>query len=609
MNFKPKLSILLLFFFAFLFYSSADNKENSQKYAKPKSALLINQDTTIEEEIESTADEEDEDSVNFEDSFDYYWKLYQQEKEARDSLFFEILKAFDIFGEAFRELLKNYVIELSPLELIKYALDGITSQLDPYTNYFQSGTDFNELVSNKEYVGLGIVVSVVDSSLCVVDFLDSMAKKISGLILGDRIIYVDNVKLPPNLDTLRKYTSGEINSKITLKIQREGIDTLITIVTFRRKIEIPDVSFARELDLDNGKVLYVKIEHFSPRMPDAVNLLLQEFCKDDIRKRKGIILDLRDNPGGVLEAAIQLCEMFLPPGSVIVSTRGRVEDEIKEYKAVMNPSDTTTPLIVLVNRGSASASEVVAGAIQDNDRGVIVGEQTFGKGIIQSVSVLPFDTYLKITTAKYFTPSGRSIHRNRFVSSASRKIGKLYTMDTVFYTRSGRVMKESRGIQPDVEVKSQKESPFLKYLNEKQLVMFFVSYLENTGSLKENLVHDSQKLLTSFVNYLKMKKISYKSEIEIELDSLLNKMEKEKYDKETIRKLKDVRKVVQKPVEFWVQQNNKQILDALRNEIERRVVGFDDYKFLLLKEDIFFKESLKILQNIKEYNKILGKSS
>lgn len=602
MKVLSKSLLFVLFFFFLLFYSSATTNEKEGKIYQQVLQFSF-QDTTIEEE---QIDDEDEYTPNVEDLFELYWELKKEEESSdRDTLYYEIIKAFDIFGAAFRELLSNYVIELSPLELIKFALNGITSNLDPYTNYFQDEAELSEVVSNREYVGLGIVVSVVDSSLFVVDFIDSLAKEISGLKLGDKIIYVDNVKLQPNYDTLRKYTSGIENTKITLTIEREGIDTLIKVETFRRQVEVPDVLLSKVFDLDNGKVFYVSIGQFSPEMPQRIKELVQNFCKLEKDKRKGIIIDLRDNPGGVLESAIELCELFLPPGSEIVSTRGRAGDEIKKYMATLNPIDTTTPLILIVNRGSASASEVVAGAIQDNDRGVIVGEQTFGKGIIQSVSLLPYDSYLKITTAKYFTPSGRSIHRNRFISNASRKIGKLYTMDTVFYTRSGRIMKESKGIQPDVEVKTTEDSPFFDYLSSKLLFMLFVSYLENTGSLDNSLINDPQKLLSSFLNYLKMKKINYSSDVETALDTLIEKIEKGKYDKETIKKLKEAKKLIQKPIEYWVQENKKRILDALKNEIQRRKVSFDEYKIMLLKDDIFFKESLNILKDKTKYNKIL----
>lgn len=602
MKVLSKSPFFVLFFFFLLFYSSATTNEKEGKIYQ-QGLLLSFKDTTMEEE---EIEDEDEYIPNVEDLFELYWELKKEEESSdRDTLYYEIIKAFDIFGAAFRELLSNYVIELSPLELIKFALNGITSNLDPYTNYFQDEAELSEVVSNREYVGLGIVVSVVDSSLFVVDFIDSLAKEISGLKLGDKIIYVDNVKLQPNYDTLRKYTTGVENTKITLTIEREGIDTLIKVETFRRQVEVPDVLLSKVFDLDNGKVFYVSIGQFSPEMPQRIKELVQNFCKLDKDKRKGIIIDLRDNPGGVLESAIELCELFLPPGSEIVSTRGRAGDEIKKYMATLNPIDTTTPLILIVNRGSASASEVVAGAIQDNDRGVIVGEQTFGKGIIQSVSLLPYDSYLKITTAKYFTPSGRSIHRNRFVSNASRKIGNLYTMDTVFYTRSGRIMKESKGIQPDVEVKTTEDSPFFDYLSSKLLFMLFVSYLENTGSLDNSLINDPQKLLSSFLNYLKMKKINYSSDVETALDTLIEKIEKGKYDKETIKKLKEAKKLIQKPIEYWVQENKKRILDALKNEIQRRKVSFDEYKIMLLKDDIFFKESLNILKDKTKYNKIL----
>ncbi|MCX7909325.1 MAG: S41 family peptidase [Ignavibacteria bacterium] len=601
MNVFPK-SLNILFVLIFLFFSNPivnSRQENSLAFA-----FNFQEDTT-EEDIE--IDTLNEDNFDLEELIKYLQSLPRAEEgESSDSLYFEIVKAFDIFGAAIRELLKSYVVELSPMELVKFALDGVTMQLDPYTNFFSDEGELNEVVSNKEYVGLGIVVSVVDSSLIVVDFIDSLAKDLSQLKIGDKIVAIDKIKLPANLDTLKRYTSGKENSSIEITVEREGVDTLVRITTIRRKIEIPDVSYHKIFDVDGGKVLYINIEHFSPEMPQSVRSLMEKYNKFSSKEKKGIIIDLRDNPGGTLESAIQLCEMFLPSGAKIVSTRGRLEEEAKEYKAVLAPLDTSTPLVVIVNRGTASASEVVAGAIQDNDRGVIVGEQTFGKGIIQSVAVLPHNSYIKVTTSKYFTPSGRSIHRNRFGSTTSGKIGRLYTMDTIFYTRNGRIVKESKGIQPDVIITEKEGDPFVNFLYSKQLFTLFVSYLENTKTLDKELISNSQKLLNSFINYLIKKGIDFKSEEEKELETVIKKLQSQKKNPKIEKKLKEIEKELHRPIDILVKENEKKILEALRSEIQRRLVSFEEFRFYILQEDINFKKSVELLKDKNKYFKIVG---
>lgn len=601
----------LLFFFAFSFLLFFHSKTESTQKIQSKYVLDDNSEDTIEIQIDQEDSIPDEQNgLDVDEILRIYNELKGKESDsARDVYYFELIKSFEIFSAAYRELLKNYVIPIPPFELVKYALEGITRQLDPYTNFFSNEQELDEAVISKEYIGLGIVVMVIDSSLMVVDFLDSLAKDISGLKLGDKIIFIDSVKIAPNLDTLRAYTSGKENSRIELVVRREGVDTLMRIVTFRRKIEIPDVSFSKIFDLDNGKAIYINVEHFNPEMPETVRNILRPFVELKPQDRKGIIIDLRDNPGGTLESAIQLCEMFLPSGATIVSTRGRGEDEEKTYKAVIAPIDTSTPLIVLVNNGSASASEIVAGAIQDNDRGVILGEKTFGKGIIQSIAVLPYDSYLKITTAKYFTPSGRSIHRNRYLSSASGKIGKLYTTDTVFYTKNGRVVKESNGIQPDIEIKKKENNSFVDFLKSKALFIRFVSALENRQKVDLQMLENKPKLLNDFIGFLDHNKVDYKYWFEHALDSIFVALEKDKSMSVLAKKLKNVKAEIHKPIEKLVKENSKEILEEIENEIERRIVSYYEYRFYVLQQDDYFKESLSLLKNKKKYLEILGVGS
>ncbi len=601
---KVKLFALLFIFACFFLYHS--KSEHLDKVQPNLWAFRTSDDTTVIEEEAS-------DSLTQDEVWDWdeIYRIYEQlkgEKEdsLRDEYYFQIQKSFDIFAAAFRELLKNYVIEIPPLELIEYALDGITRQLDPYTNFFLNEKELNDVVSNYEYVGLGIVVNEIDSSLVVVDFIDSLAKDISGLKFGDQVEFIDNVKLVPNLDTLRAYTSGKVNSRIELRVRREGVDTLIPIVTFRRKIEFPEVSFSKIFDVDDGKAIYISIGQFSPNMPDVVRELLRSFVKFKPEERKGIIIDLRDNPGGTLESAIQLCEMFLPPNTIIVSTRGRAEDEEKTYKATIAPIDTTTPLIVLVNNGSASASEIVAAAIQDNDRGVILGEKTFGKGIIQSIAVLPYDSYLKITTAKYFSPSGRSIHKNIYLSSASKQIGKLYSTDTLFYTKNGRVVRESNGIQPDIEIKEKDRNSFVDFIRSKALIVKFITRIENQEPLSLGILQNKKRILEKFSNYLKEKGIDYKPFTETLLDTMIAYLERDKTQGSLLQKFKGLKKEMHKPIDKLVQENSNEILEEIENEIERRIVSFYEYKYYVLQQDEYFKESVTLLKNPKRYYEILG---
>jgi carboxyl-terminal processing protease len=558
--------------------------------------------------VEGSLLKQNEQSITLQNDFFAQNNSFQDDEASRrrrDSTYFEIFNSFEIFSSAVAKILQNYLIELSPLDLIKFALEGITKQLDPYTAFYSDEDELNDIIKQNEYVGLGISVSAVDSTLIVEDFVDSLARATSGLKIGDKLIAIENVQLLGSLDTLRKYTDGNENTTVEIELQREGIDTIITIKTLRRKIIMPPIEYTKVFEIDGGKGLYVKIQQFTSEMPDELRSIIKNY-HETTKNRKGIIIDLRDNPGGILEAAIQFCEIFLPPGTLIVTTRGREGTTPIEYKAAMAPLDTTTPLILLVNNGSASASEIVAGAIQDNDRGVIIGQRTFGKGLVQTIEQLPYNSYLKITTAKYLTPSGRSIHLNRYNSNASDKISNLYTKEVKFYTRNGRVVEESNGIQPDILIEGHKSPPFIRFLKSKMIFTLFASYLENTGNLSNDLVNNNKELKSEFIKFLKEKHLTFESQLEKDLDVVISDMKKENYPKSLIAKAESVKKEIRKSLEQLVAENFNQILDEIKLEINKRTESYSNSKYLTLQKDAYFQEALRILSHQSDYFKILG---
>lgn len=555
------------------------------------------------------SDEINPDSISLDSLIDsIYFQLKPiEQNEQNDEFYYEIFKSSELFAAFLRELLKNYVIPLDPEQLILNAIEGITSKLDPYTIFFSSEEDLEKVLSNPPYVGLGILANIYDSSIVVANFVDSTAQEITGLKIGDIIIGIDSVRLPPNLDILKEYTSGKENTPIQIIVKREGIDSLITIKTYRRSIELPYVSFFKILDVNNGKICFVRLEGFNEAAIEKLKTLMQEFVQLPSQQKKGIIIDLRDNPGGTLESAIQLCEMFLPSGSVVVTVKMREGYDSTQYRATFAPIDTITPLVILVNKGSASASEIVAGAIQDNDRGVIVGEQTFGKGLVQSIITLPYNTFLKITTSKYFTPSGRCINRNHFKTETIDKINQLHHTDSIFFTKNHRKVVESNGIQPDIVVKSDSESTFVQFLTKKNLFAFFVAYLENTGQLKNGTPPD-EKLINLFADYLKNKRLEYKTPFEILLDTLIQIAKNSPEINNLTNKLTQIKKKTKQSLEKNILDNKPKILEILHKEISFRNESFENRKTKILQSDPYFNSALNILLNRKKYNKILGKS-
>ncbi len=600
---KTTFPVLLCISFAFsLFLTTSLYAKQRLEFHQSRITKL---DTSFKQNGTELNSTDEDDSFSVEKLYELLNSLIKaQNSNPKDIYYYNLIIAYDIFSAVLGEFLKSYVLDLSPTEIIKIALDGFTSQLDPYTKFYLDEEEFNDALLMDDYVGLGIIAKVVDSNLIVVDYVDTLTKEISGLKLGDKILYVNDTKVPPNQDSLRKYISGFETEEVTIIVQREGIDSLLTIKTYLRSISIPVVPVAKILDFDEGSILYIKILNFTNEMPEKVREHLTNFV--NIKKNKlGIILDLRDNPGGILEAAIELCEMFLPSGSTILTKRGKDQENEPPYKAVLAPIDTSIPLVILVNRASASASEVVAGATQDNDRGVIIGEQTFGKGIIQTLVDLPHNSYLKMTTSIYLLPSGRSIHYSKFPNLIGEKIKKQYTADSIFRTRNGRIVEQSKGIIPDIIVAKNKPNPFLDFLNSKMLFTLFVSYLENTQSLKSDLLKDTIKLLSMFSSYLKKKNISYKSQIMDELDSLTLKITQEEPNSKALAELSKIKKYFKKTLDDYILQNRTEIIKALATEIKLRTLDFEELNNIVIHNDSYITEAINLLKNKSKYYKIL----
>lgn len=531
-----------------------------------------------------------------------------KDKESdRDSLYFKIIKSFDIFGAFFRELIVNYVAELDPEEMIRDAINGITWNLDPYTNFFLSEADLDEVINYNSYTGLGIVVGIDDSLLMVIDFTDSFAKDSSGLKIGDKILKIDSIQIPPNLDTLKKFTTGKPNTNVTLTILREGRKDTLEIRVARRQIQLPDVPFSNVYGSDSLKILYIKLDRFSNETPFQVRNIVSNFLKS--KSQKSIIIDVRNNPGGTLESAVSICEMFLPLGTTIVSIEGKNKYQNKVYRSITNPLDTTIPIVVLVNSSSASASEVLAGAFQDNDRAIIVGQPTFGKGLIQSVLDLPYESYLKITTAKYFTPSGRSLHRLRYPSQTNNKLGGNKDKKNLYHTLHNREVVESSGIQPDITIDKKEENPFVYQLKEKYIILKYVSFLENTGKLEKiaSGIGYKEKLIEDFINYLKTIKFQYKSELNVIIDSAISCAKKNALPQSKIKSLEKIKSLFKEDLKELCLTNKSELLNEIETEIQKRQFSFIEFQRKSIENDPFFRESIKILKSPADYSKKLNK--
>ncbi len=437
------------------------------------------------------------------------------------------------FGEVATVVNSQYVEEVNSRDLIKAGIEGMLESLDPYSEYLDE-KKYNALMEDTygQFEGLGIEIAITDGWLTVIAPLEDTPADRMGIQAGDRIIEIEGVSTDgiTSEEAVAKLR-GKKGTVVNITIQREGIAEPMEYNIVRDVIAIRSVPY---YGVTSNKIGYVRLNRFSEtssyELKDAISELLQ-------REITGVILDLRQNPGGLLTQAIEVVSAFLEKDKLIVATKGRVSSQNRMLFSSGKPLSTELPLVVLVDEGSASGSEIVAGAIQDWDRGVIVGAPTFGKGLVQSIMQLKDGTALKLTTAKYYIPSGRCIQKPEFSKKSFHQEEENLPSDSVqqdsslkkeeFFTKGGRVVYGGGGIVPDVLIPPDKLTP-LEYNLLAKLIFFdfAVHYTATHPKLSKDFEVD-QTMLSEFKQFLKTKNFSYQTATEIELDKLKQTMTEE----------------------------------------------------------------------------------
>jgi len=460
----------------------------------------------------------------------------------QDDKNFQIAKNLDIYYTLFRELNLFYVDDIDPTKLVKTSVDKMLESLDPYTNFIPEDDieDFRFMTTG-EYAGIGALISKQKGKILIAEPYEGFPAQKSGLKAGDVLLEVSG-KSTEKLSTedVSALLKGPANKPVLVKIQRYGQKKTMDIEIMREKIQIDPVPYYGMLDKETG---YIRLSSFTENCTERVKMALIELKEKN--GAKTLVLDLRSNPGGLLIEAVRIANLFIPKGHEIVSTRGKVKQWDKVYTATENPIDTVMPIAVLVNRGSASASEIVAGAIQDLDRGMIIGTRTFGKGLVQTTRDLSYNSKLKITTAKYYIPSGRCIqaldyaHRNEDGS-----VGIVPdSLITKFKTKKGRIVFDGGGVAPDVTVEDQTLSNLSANLVTGSVIFDFATYFnsktEKIATPEEFKI--TPEIYSDFIQFAKGQDFKYESKTETELDNLLEVAKREKYydiSKDEFEKLK-----------------------------------------------------------------------
>ncbi len=442
---------------------------------------------------------------------------------------FEIVKSLDIFYSLFNELNRFYVDDTNPDKLIKSAIEGMLNSLDPYTTYIpeEEMADFNFMTTG-EYGGIGALIRKAGNYAMVSEpYLDFPAQQ-AGLRAGDTIVTIDGVSTRgKEIGSVSEMLKGTPNTPLKLQIKRIGAPGMIEKTLTRKKITIPNVPY---YGMVSDKVGYIKLTNFTK---DAGLETANALKALKAQGATSVILDLRSNPGGLLIEAVNVANVFVGKGKEIVSTRGKVKQWDNEYETPSTPVDTSMPVVLLVNRGSASASEIVAGSLQDLDRAVIVGQRTFGKGLVQTTRPLSYNAQLKVTTAKYYIPSGRCIqaldytHRN-----ADGSVGIVPdSLIREFSTHNGRKVYDGGGISPDVAVEQERIGNIAISLYTKNLFFDYATmyYLSHPNITNINALKITDEEYAKFLDYLKDKDYDYTTESDDQLKELIKTARQEKY--------------------------------------------------------------------------------
>lgn len=516
-------------------------------------------------------------------------------------IYFLIKKNFSIFSNAYENVALEYVDEVDPEILMRNGIDAMLETLDPYTVMFnESQNEQAEIMSRGNYAGIGIEAGYRDGEVVVIAPTEGGPAEQVGIRAGDVIVAVDGVStegLQP--EEVNALTSGEVGSDVTISIERFGLDQTLDFTLTRQRIEVSNISYSGLIG-DEENTGYVRLTQFGSNSAEEVRqamITLTESTELD-----GLVIDLRDNPGGILQEAVGIIDKFIEPGITVVDIRGRVA-EYNQTFATREPVMFDKPVVVLMNEGSASASEVVAGALQDLDRALIVGEQSFGKGLVQVVKPLPYNTSLKITVSRYYIPSGRSIQSIQYTHQGRNSaVMNPDSSKREFKTRNGRTVYEGRGIEPDVESGKGDLSILEVALLQKGMYFDFATEYEAThDSFDYDALPDDG--FEEFRNYLTENGFDFTTDSE----KLLNELSAQLAGVEGAEnQLNGLRTAISQEKEKQFTEDEAEIRRNLYLELVSRYEGQTGRVEAGLKSDPDVLKALEYIANEAEMNKLLS---
>lgn len=524
--------------------------------------------------------------------------------ESRD---FKLVKNIEVFSNLFRELNYFYVDNPDPEKMIQTGIDAMLKTLDPYTVFIpESELENFNFVTTGQYGGVGSLIRPSGDYITISEVYKGFPADLAGLKAGDQIIEIDKKSIKGASSTeVSEMMKGAPDSDVLITIQRYNVDEPITKTITRKEVSIPSVPYYGLIDDKTG---YIRLSNFTQGASEEVKSAFLELKSK--YKAEAIILDLRGNPGGLLIEAVNITNLFVDKGQEIVSTRGKIKDYDHKYLAPNQPVDPKISLAVLVDRGSASASEIIAGAVQDLDRGVILGERTYGKGLVQTTRPLGYNNQLKVTTAKYYIPSGRCIQALDYTNrNEDGSVGHVPdSLITEFKTQHGRVVRDGGGIVPDIDVSPGDASLLTANLYAKYI---FFDYATKYASLHESIPSIEEfKFIDSdfedFKTFVKEKNFSYETRTERALQNLIRETKRDNKYEDYAADFQQLEDKLSHNLDKDMDQNKEEIEHFISSEI----IGRYYYQAGSIKSTLHWDEDVKaaveILSNNDEYLTILN---
>jgi carboxyl-terminal processing protease len=520
---------------------------------------------------------------------------------------FEISKNIELFVNVFKEVNKNYVDEVDPSELMKIGIDAMVTSLDPYTNYItETQVERYRISDDEKYQGIGAAAYAIDGKVYLAELMEGGAAVNAGLHAGDEIISIngDRVtgKTEPEIMALLRGTEG---SPLKITVNRNGSNKTDAITVERSEVNIPNVPYAGMLKEGIG---YINLTVFTDNAGANIQKELKKLKREageDSTALKGIVLDLRHNGGGLLREAINICNLFIPKGEEVVFTRGKVKEKDQSFKTLAIPYDLDIPIAVLVDKKSASASEIVSGVIQDKDRGIIIGQRSYGKGLVQNTFEIGYNSRVKVTTSRYHIPSGRCIQGVEYKNGEPVDIPD--NKRSKFKTSNGRTVLDGGGVTPDVKLEAAEQSTLAKALLDQKMIFAYVNQYVNKNDSIKDADSWSFKNYEDFLTFLKKQNFTYLSEGEKELNQFSEISQKNGDLKSAVGA--DL-SVLKEKITALKAKDFTKFKDEITVEIEKEIIS--RYFFIKgktkhkLKKDKEVEEAIALLKDQKRYKSILG---